>query len=98
MKANSDRNKKMKITTTPTKHKDCPTFKVSADGFQIGYVFETRFSWGYCNARRGGLPKSWVATEAKDKDDAIEKLLSADADLMEMAKTLVQTGEWTSKK
>jgi hypothetical protein len=87
----------MKITTTPTKHKDSATFKVSADGVQIGFVFETRYSWGYCNARRGGLPKSWVATEAKDKEDAIEKLLEADAGLIEMMKSLRTTGEWTYK-
>lgn len=93
-----DENQKMKITTTPTKHKDSATFKVSADGVQIGFVFETRYSWGYCNARRGGLPKSWVATEAKDKEDAIEKLITADAGLIEMMKSLRTTGEWTFKK
>jgi hypothetical protein len=88
----------MKITTAQTRHKDCPTFKVSADGVQIGFVFETRYSWGYCNARRGGLPKSWVATEAKDKEDAIEKLLEADAGLIEMKESLLKTGEWTARK
>lgn len=44
------------------------------------------------------MPKSWVATEAKDKDDAVEKLLAADAGLREMIESLRTTGEWTFKK
>jgi hypothetical protein len=87
----------MKITTTPTRHKDSETYKVTADGAQIGFIFKTRYSWGYCNARRGGLPKTWVATEAKDKDDAIEKLITADAGLIEMMKSLRTTGEWSAR-
>jgi hypothetical protein len=39
-----------------------------------------------------------VASEAKDKEDAIEKLLEADAGLIEMKESLLKTGEWTARK
>ena len=87
----------MTIIISKTKHKDGPVLKVSANGVQIGFVFQTRFSWGYCNARSGGFPKSWVSSAAENLGDAVEKLVRADSELVEMVDSLLKTGEWSFK-
>ena len=82
-------NKKMTPQLTPIKRNDGPTWKVSVDGKRIGFVYKTRFSWGYCNSRSGRFPKSWVCTEVKSQDEAVAKLISVDAELFTFASGII---------
>lgn len=74
---------------TPIKRNDGPTWKVSVDGKRIGFIYKTRFSWGYCNSRTGGFPKSWICTDVKSQEEAVAKLISVDVELFAIASEII---------
>lgn len=80
----------MKPILTETKHRDVQAWKVTFNGQQIGFVFKTRFSWGYCNARKGGFPKVWQAADVKNQDEAVAKLIEWDTQARDMAAQIVK--------
>jgi len=85
----------MLATTTPnqmtsiTPTRQPLTWKVSVNNQQVGYVFKTRYSWGYCNARTGGMPRTFVCSDAKDQDDAVAKLIDSNHWLIGIANEIV---------
>lgn len=73
------------ILSRRLEHRDAQTWKVAVNGQQIGFVFKTRFSWGFCNARAGGIPKTWMSADVKSQAEAVEKLLEWDSQALHMA-------------